>query len=62
MNFETDEELANFPKPPFAVADVTDNKMFTGGKLCELAFTDIRDKIIQSLLVRSEASSSEFKL
>ena len=62
VSFETDEELANFPKPPFAVADVTDNEMFTGGKLCELAFTDIRDKIIQSLLVRSEASSSEFKL
>ena len=62
VSFETDEELANFPKPPFAIADVTDNEMFTGGKLCELAFTDIRDKIIQSLLVRSEASSSEFKL
>lgn len=62
VSFATDEELANFPKPPFAVADVTDNEMFTGGKLCELAFTDIRDKIIQSLLVRSEASSSEFKL
>jgi CYTH domain-containing protein len=62
VSFATDEELANFPKPPFAVADVTDNEMFTGGKLCELVFTDIRDKIIQSLLVRSEASSSEFKL
>lgn len=61
-SFATDEELANFPTPPFAIADVTDNEMFTGGKLCELVFTDIRDKIIQSLLVRSEASSSEFKL
>ena len=44
VSFETDEELANFPKPPFAIADVTDNEMFTGGKLCELAFTDIREE------------------
>ena len=33
-SFETDEELDNFPKPPFAIAEVTDNELFTGGKLC----------------------------
>src|SRR3989442_16033498 len=34
VNFETDEELDNFPRPSFAIADVTDNELFTGGKLC----------------------------
>ncbi len=62
VSFETDEELADFSKPPFAVAEVTDNEMFTGGKLCELAFTDIREAIRLSGLARSEAGSSEFKL
>ena len=32
-SFETDEELDNFPKPAFALADVTNNELFTGGKL-----------------------------
>jgi len=56
VSFATDEELANFPKPPFAIADVTDNEMFTGGKLCELAFTDIRDEIMRSGSARAEAT------
>lgn len=45
VGFETDEELNNFPKPPFAIADVTNNELFTGGKLCELSFADIREAI-----------------
>jgi CYTH domain-containing protein len=48
VSFETDEELNNFPKPPFAIADVTNNEMFTGGKLCELSFADIREAIQRS--------------
>ena len=44
-SFETDQELDNFPKPPFAIADVTDNELFTGGKLCGLTFSDIREEI-----------------
>ena len=56
VSFATDEELANFPKPPFAIADVTNNEMFTGGKLCELAFTDIRDEILRGGLATSEAA------
>lgn len=48
VSFETDEELDNFPKPPFAIADVTSSELFTGGKLCELAFTDIREEIAKS--------------
>src|SRR6266849_1941313 len=44
-SFETDEELDSFPKPPFAIADVTNNEIFSGGKLSELTFEDIRNEI-----------------
>lgn len=45
VGFENDEELEHFPKPPFALADVTNELLFTGGKLCELTFSDVRDEI-----------------
>lgn len=48
VGFDSDEELDNFPRPPFAIADVTDNELFTGGKLYELTFADIREAIRQS--------------
>ncbi|HKO97185.1 MAG TPA: hypothetical protein VJU86_09350 [Pyrinomonadaceae bacterium] len=47
-SFETDEELKSFPKPPFAIADVTNSILFTGGRLCELKFEDIRAEIQKS--------------
>jgi len=51
VSFETDEELDSFPKPPWAVADVTNVEVFTGGRLCELTFEDIRNEIAQSGLI-----------
>ena len=45
VSFETDEELNSFPKPPFAIADVTNNETFTGGRLSELSFEDIREEV-----------------
>src|SRR6267378_5726615 len=45
VNFETDDELNDYPKPPFAIADVTNNELFTGGKLCQITFADIREAI-----------------
>ncbi len=56
VSFETDEELDNFPRPPFAIADVTGTELFTGGRLCELSFADIRKEILRSGLERSEAA------
>lgn len=53
ISFETDEELDSFTKPPFAIADVTNNELFTGGRLCEQTFEDIRGEIAKSGLVRS---------
>ena len=52
VSFLTDEELDRFPQPPFAIADVTNHEMFTGGRLCELTFEDIRSEIIGSGLAR----------
>ena len=57
VSFETDEELESFPKPPFAIADVTNNEIFTGGRLCGLTFEDIREEILKSGLVGSSSAS-----
>ena len=49
--FETDEELESFTKPSFALADVTDNELFTGGRLSQLTFAEVRQEIVaQGLL------------
>ena len=53
VSFETDEELDRFPKPLFAIADVTNNEIFSGGKLSELTFEEIRNEVEQSGLVRA---------
>lgn len=48
VSFESEAELASFPKPPFAIAEVTNNELFTGGKLSDLTFEDIREEIRRS--------------
>jgi CYTH domain-containing protein len=48
VSFETDEELDSFPMPPFAVADVTNNEIFTGGRLSQLTFAEIKDELIKT--------------
>ncbi|HEY3037166.1 MAG TPA: hypothetical protein VGJ66_00430 [Pyrinomonadaceae bacterium] len=53
VSFESDEELNNFPRPPFAIADVTASELFTGGKLCDLSFADIRAEIAKSGIART---------
>src|SRR2546430_1909747 len=58
VSFETDEEMDTFPPPPFAIADVTNNEIFTGGRLSELNFEQIRVEIEKSgFLARSVAKS-----
>lgn len=52
VGFDTDEELDNFPKPPFALADVTNEELFSGGKLSELTFSEIRAAIAERGLLR----------
>ena len=52
ISLDTDEELDNFPKPPFALADVTNEPLFSGGRLCELTFSDVRAEIAKRGLIR----------
>lgn len=51
VGFDTDEELDNFQKPSFAVAEITNDPMFSGGKLCELTFSEVRESILSSGLI-----------
>jgi len=52
VGFETDEELDAFAKPPFALADVTNDEIFSGGKLSQLTFAEIRNAIERSGLIK----------
>ena len=49
--FDSDEEMDSFPLPSFAVADVTNNELFTGGRLSELTFAEIQSEIESSGLL-----------
>jgi len=51
VGFESDEELDSFPQPSFALAEVTNNPLFTGGRLCELTFSEVREEILRSGLI-----------
>jgi CYTH domain-containing protein len=57
VSFETDEEMDNFPPPPFAIAEVTNNEIFTGGRLSELTFEEIRKEIERSVILTRSASN-----
>ena len=59
VSFDTDEELDNFPLPPFALAEVTNNEIFTGGKLSQLTFADVTDEITRSGLIKSKSAGTE---
>jgi CYTH domain-containing protein len=43
--FETDEEMDKFTLPPFAVMDVTNEEMFTGGRLVDLTIDELRAEL-----------------
>ena len=56
-SFDSDEEMRAFSTPPFALADVTDNEIFSGGKLCELTFDDIRKEVQRTGLLKSQSAN-----
>jgi CYTH domain-containing protein len=43
--FDTDEEMHAFEPPSFVAREVTDDETFTGGRLVELSFEDLRRKL-----------------
>jgi CYTH domain-containing protein len=51
VGFDTDEDLDSFAKPAFALADVTNDPVFSGGRLCELTFAEVRKYIFERGLV-----------
>ena len=57
-SFETDEELDNFQLPVFAIADVTNDVRFSGGKLSELTYEEIRKEILQSILPNAKSAGN----
>jgi CYTH domain-containing protein len=52
ISFDTDEDLESSSKPQFALVEVTNNELFSGGKLCELTFADIKEEIVRIGLLR----------
>ena len=52
VSFETDQDLDSFPKPPFAIADVTNDPVFAGGSLSQLTFADVKRHILERGLIR----------
>ena len=56
-SFDTDEDMEAFSKPPFALADVTNNELFSGGRLSELKFDQIREVIQYGEILTERARS-----
>jgi CYTH domain-containing protein len=59
--FDSDDELDKFAVPMFAVADVTNNELFTGGRLSELTFADIQREIERSDLLPTRFAKANEK-
>lgn len=56
VGFDSDQELDQFPTPEFALADVTQLGLFTGGSLCELTFADVKTQIAKSGILNAKAT------
>lgn len=57
--FRTDAELQTFASPPFARAEVTNDPVFTGGRLCRVTWADLRIYLAQQFNVDPEADPSQ---
>ncbi len=55
VSFEDDDELESFVKPAFALADVTNDEIFSGGRLSQLTFSEVREHIQQAGLAKSKS-------
>lgn len=54
--FETDEEMDKFTLPPFAVMDVTNEEMFTGGRLVDLTVDELRAELARLMPQHRDAT------
>jgi CYTH domain-containing protein len=55
-SFDTDREMDNFQLPSFALAEVTNLETFSGGRLSELKYEDIRKEILESGLLTAKSA------
>jgi len=58
VSFENDDELENFSPPPFALAEVTNNELFSGGRLSQLSLADLKDELIRMGITKSKSTTS----
>src|SRR5262245_59368263 len=58
VSFDSDEELENFPLPPFAVADVTNNEFFSGGRLSQISFVDVTEELEKSGILKTKSAGN----
>lgn len=47
VSFESDEEMNSFGTPSYALADVTNNPVFSGGRLSQSSFAEIREEVLR---------------
>lgn len=55
VSFERDDELDSFVSPPWALVEVTNDPIFTGGCLSETTFEDIKEDIKRVLQLRASS-------
>lgn len=55
-DFEADEEMEKFPLPSFAFADVTNDPLFTGGRLVDLTAAQIKEELARRATEEPRAS------
>ena len=58
-SFDSDEKLAKATMPPFALAEVTNNKVFAGGYLAQTTFDEIRGEVLRCIQYDSTESGSD---
>ncbi len=61
VGFASDEEMKEFPLPPFALAEVTNNPIFTGGNLSETTFEEVREEVLRCVREQDESQVSGLK-
>lgn len=52
ITFAAEEAAASFPKPNFALAEITNQSIFFGERLCQLTFDDIRAELKRVSILR----------
>lgn len=53
VSFDNDEVLNSFQKPAFALAEVSNDKFFSGGALSQVTFAEVRTHILETGLIQS---------